>query len=444
MSAPGFWARAGASALTCATFVFVYNGCNYLASLRPHVGSCYFWFERYWPFVPALIVPYWSLDLFFAAAPFFLGSRDELRQHVRRIITAIAIAGFFFLTFPLTMAWPRPEVTGPLGALFGALNNFHNFYNCAPSLHIALRTILWPVYVSPLRGAPRAAIGGWFALIGISTLLCWQHYLIDVITGQILGLFCLHLYPFDAPPRPEVDTARGINADLRLARRYGAVALVLLFVAVVGWPAGALLLWPVAALLIVAAAYAGGGPALLDKSHGTFPRSSLALLAPYRWLAELSFRWFERSLPASVSLHDGVSIGRRWSPSWRGDEMAAVLDLTAEYVEHEAWRARHYLNIPVLDLTSPSPDQLRDATEFIAQAPRPVYVHCSLGLGRSACVAAAWLLRSRQAATVDEALEKVARVQPHLRLARGTRGALENFAGTLEPGEAAKVAAASS
>ena len=65
--------------------------------------------ERYIPFVPLMILPYMSIDLFFVAAPFLCQRRDELRTLSRRIIFAILVAGAFFLVMPLKMGIARPS-----------------------------------------------------------------------------------------------------------------------------------------------------------------------------------------------------------------------------------------------------------------------------------------------------------------------------------------------
>ena len=55
-------------ALTGLLFIVAYNVCNRLTGLRPDVGVWAFSWERYWPVIPALIVPYWSEDLLFVIA----------------------------------------------------------------------------------------------------------------------------------------------------------------------------------------------------------------------------------------------------------------------------------------------------------------------------------------------------------------------------------------
>ena len=87
------------------------------------------------------------------------------------------------------------------GALFNLLAVFDKPFNQAPSLHIALLVILWDRYAAHTGGAWRWLLHGWFALIGVSVLTTYQHHVIDVPTGMLLGFLCLWLWPeTGAPP----------------------------------------------------------------------------------------------------------------------------------------------------------------------------------------------------------------------------------------------------
>ena len=68
------------------------------------------------------------------------------------------------------------------------------------------------------------------------------------------------------------------------------------------------------------------------------------------------------------------------------DGVTAVLDLTAEFSAPRAFRKLRYRNIPILDLTAPTIEQLEEMATFIAaEAERGiVYVHCKIGYSRSA------------------------------------------------------------
>jgi protein-tyrosine phosphatase len=68
----------------------------------------------------------------------------------------------------------------------------------------------------------------------------------------------------------------------------------------------------------------------------------------------------------------------------------------------------------MLDLVPPSAAGLRSAAAHIerARSEGPVLVCCALGYSRSAAAAATWLLTSRTAGTVAEAIDQVRGARP--------------------------------
>ena len=187
-----------------AMFLITYVGCLHITAARAPVPSVAFAWERYTPFVPAMIIPYWSIDLFFVGSFFLCNRPAELRTHVKRLTLAMGVATACFLLFPLQMANPRPVVDGVWAIGFSPLHALDMPYNLAPSLHIALWTILLALYLRHTRGRLRVALALWFALIYVSTLLTWQHQVFDVITGQALGLAALYLFKErDRSPDPQ-------------------------------------------------------------------------------------------------------------------------------------------------------------------------------------------------------------------------------------------------
>ena len=176
-----------------ALFLLTYGGCLRITAARAPVPSLAFAWERHTPFIPVMIIPYWSIDLFFVGSFFLCYRREDLRTHVKRLGLAMIVASACFLLFPLQMAYPRPVVDGFWSVGFTPLHALDMPYNLAPSLHIALWTILITVYVRPTRAWLRGAVIAWFALIYASTLFTWQHHAFDVITGQALGLAALYL-----------------------------------------------------------------------------------------------------------------------------------------------------------------------------------------------------------------------------------------------------------
>jgi protein-tyrosine phosphatase len=415
-------------------FFLVYGMCNWVSSQRENVPSFYWDWETAIPFVPLLILPYLSIDLFFAGSAFLCRSRRELHTLAGRVLFAISASGICFLLFPMRFAFQRPPVEGWLGLMFAPLNAHDLPYNLAPSLHISLRVILWSVYGRHLLGKTRMVAKAWFILIGLSTLLVWQHHVIDVIAGFAMGLLTLYVFADrDESARSSLSFAQ-YQKHSDVAVCYAIGAIVLYVGGALCLPAGALLFWPAGALALVAIAYSGAGPAVFQKTHGAISSAAEWILLP--WLIVQSLirrRW--RSGPPWADMDKVLRFGRRPSRAEArillADGVIAVIDLAAESTETRLLVEKTaYRQISVLDLTAPSPALLEEAVDFIREqsARGRVYVHCELGYSRSALVAAAWLLASREAHSVPEAIRRVTSARPVARLGSRHVAALEEFA----------------
>jgi len=185
------WKPAGVSAGLALLFLVVYPVCNWVASVRAGVASFHFPWERSLPFVPLMIVPYLSLEVFFIVAPFLARTQRELGVYFRRMAAAILLSAACFLLFPLRCGFDQPHVSGILGAVFDHFRDVDLPYNECPSLHIAALVLLADMYLRRFRSAARGAVAVWFMLIGISPLLIYQHHLGGIATGILLGVFCL-------------------------------------------------------------------------------------------------------------------------------------------------------------------------------------------------------------------------------------------------------------
>ncbi|MCT7664667.1 phosphatase PAP2/dual specificity phosphatase family protein [Shinella kummerowiae] len=392
-------------------FYLTYGTANWLASLRTAVPNLAFGWETHIPFIAWTIIPYWSINAFYALSLFVNDTPEEVGRLARRYLTAQIVAVACFVVLPLQAIFVRPETDGLPGFMFDVLGGFDKPFNQAPSLHIALLVIIWDHWRGRLGGIGRAVWHVWCLLIGLSVLTTWQHHVIDIPTGALLGLFALWLFPAGRPS-PLADLRRTNDAKARrLATYYAAAAVAFLVLTVLATRdsgAGLLLLWPSLALAIVALGYAGAGTAVFQKqADGRVSLASLWLLAPYRFGARLNILWWTRTLPPAVEVADGVFLGR--FPS-RADlsTYVAVIDLSAEFPGHTvpglAWHA-----VPVLDLLAASAPRIREAAMAVEEARRhgPVLVSCALGFQRSAAVAACWLMRAGLATNAAAAVAQV-------------------------------------
>jgi membrane-associated phospholipid phosphatase len=405
--------RAAFALASLGTFFYAsYGFSNWVAGLRAEVPSIVFDWEKAIPFLAWTILPYWTTNLFYAGSMFLCSTERELSIHIRRLLAIQLVAVVCFLAFPLKVVWTKPDTSGAFGFLFESLGSFDRPFNQAPSLHVALTVALTALY---LRYLPRrffAPFLAWSGLVVASTLTTFQHHFIDLPTGALLGFLALWIWPMrGASPLSQIRMATAPDR-VALALRYGAGALVLGAIAVALRGAALWLLWPAASLLLVSLAYGALGPVAFAKdADGRMSFPARILFAPYLIGAFVNSRLWTRGEPRRAAVADGVFLGRLPAA---GDlaGVATVIDLCAEFSRPQGevvWRA-----FPSLDLVAPDVDLLRRAADAIETSARPTLVVCALGYGRSVAALAVWLVRSKRAATIDEALNQLRRVRPRL------------------------------
>jgi membrane-associated phospholipid phosphatase len=217
---PTFAKATAVSAGLSLLFVVVYGGCNWITAQRSDVGLLNFEWESHIPFVPLLIAPYLSIDLFFVAAPFLCRTDRELSTFTKRVIFAIVAAGICFLLFPFRFAFPRPHASGWIGASFDWFRGMDAPYNLFPSLHVALCLLLAHTYARHTLDIVRTALIVWFVLIGLSAVLTYQHHVLDVVGGAALAGYCFYFVRDSSPRLP-------VNPNRRIGFYYAVGALVL-------------------------------------------------------------------------------------------------------------------------------------------------------------------------------------------------------------------------
>lgn len=160
------------------------------------------------------------------------------------------------------------------------------------------------------------------------------------------------------------------------------------------------------------------------------------ILGPYL-LATWSVHWVACRLSREAPFDEvapGVFVGRKLHGRDRAavehTGFGSVLDLAAEF-DDPAWLkdSRDYHSEPLPDTCSPTPVRLAYCCRWI-ECVLPygaVFVHCASGHGRSATVAAAWVLWSKQADTVDHAIESIRSRRPGIHINGSQRRALEDF-----------------
>ena len=412
---PGLWRRGVLWLLLLGPLFFAsYGFANWFSAQRDDVGSLVFAWESATPLWPWSIVPYWSIDLLYGLSFLLPATRREMDRHALRLLSAQVICILCFLLWPLRFTFERPALDGTFGWMFDVLMGFDKPFNQAPSLHIALLVVIWVMFARHTRGLLlRGLLHGWMALIGLSVLTTWQHHFIDVPTGALAGWLCVWLWPLQGHSPLQGMRLAGEAKRWRLALRYGLGSALCAAVAVNLGGLWLWLLWPCAALLLVAMNYLLFDARGFQKNaDGGLSLASAWLLAPYCLAAWINSRLWTRKHPQPDPVSDGIWLGRL--PG--GEQLASfasVLDLCAE-LPLRAPAGLHYRSLPRLDLVPVDAAACRQAAEAIEQLRQhgPLLVCCALGYSRSATAIAAWLLLSGRAASVTRAIDMLRAARP--------------------------------
>ena len=410
-------------------FYATYGFANWWATTRAVVPTLAFAWERGIPFWPWTIFPYWTINVFYALSLFLARDKHTMDRHALRLVTATVIAVSCFVAWPLRFSFGQPPVSGAPAFLFDALRGFDQPFNQAPSLHIALAVILWDWYRQFIRPLwARLVLHVWAFAICASVLTTWQHHVIDIPTGALLGLVCVWLWPLERVAslrqgwRVTHDPQRW-----RLAAFYGVGAVALLGAALAFGGFGLWLCWPAASLGLVALNYAAlGARGFQMDRHGRTRWAARWLFAPYRLCAAINAWVWTRRLPPSVEVAPGLRLGRiPTSREWEAAGRPRLVSLCAELELPAVEGARC---IPMLDLVVPPPQHLRRAANVIEaqrHAGHTVWVCCALGFSRSAAATIAWLRLHGGATSAGEAESQVRRARPQIVLRAAWQQALD-------------------
>ena len=435
-------------ALVGALFYTSYGLSNHHAASLAYVPEIAFAWEHGIPFWAWTIVPYWSLNLMYAAAFFLCRDTREQNRYVARLVSAQIIATTCFMLFPLHFGWPKPPTDGLWGWLFDSLVAFDLPYNQAPSLHIALSIIVGAFYWTRFPKI-RLPIFLWQSLIALSVLTTYQHHFIDMPTGALLGWLVLWAIPqhgvspfrrpFNTQGRLKTSEASFCEAKTSPATRSREIKIAMLYLA--GAVLSALpslfggawlwMLWVSVSLSVVAFAYLTGNAAVFQKqADGRLSAAATILLLPYLAGVRLNMAYWLSGKAKTAQVRDGVWIG---SVSGISDDLSAVLDVCAEYPRPRYRGA--YRVLPLLDMVAPSENDLVQAASLLEALRRQhgkVLTCCALGYGRSAAVVLTWLLGYGGCRDLAQATAELKQARPQTVLPPETAKVVEAAAGRLK------------
>jgi membrane-associated phospholipid phosphatase len=365
-------------ALNAMVFGLCYLNANHLAqqnNITRHVALA---FESSMPFIEWMIVLYLCSGIFFYWVFLAEQSAEALSLLSRRMLATTLIATALFMLVPLQFSWQRPLINSPIPAvLFDFLSWVDRPYNQFPSLHVAYCVIFW----SSLRDTVQHRIKRLLLVlmlitVAVSTLFTYQHHLLDVIGGLIVGCVAVRM-------------VRSRSSQPNVAFYYAIAAVVVFLVGVVvarSWVAMYLAL----SLALVSLAYLRNDRHFLFKRDGKHPFWIWLFYAPYLGGYRLTWQvvqYRERCRPAVVRVHENLLIGRRLThlQARTLPKNCAVIDLSCELSETSSLRTSSYRHFPLLDLAVPSLDAMNEIADAIDQhikLKQIVFLHCAMGYSR--------------------------------------------------------------
>ena len=190
-------------------FISGYSITNRWAATHQDAVSFHMPWDVQIPFVGWMILPYLSLNLIFPCTFFLFERRHVLRQFAVRILASQVICFAVFALMPSVNVRTLPQPDGAIGKLFEQLRAFELPYNMFPSLHAATLLLVWLAWLPVLRQQrlARWSWHGWCSLILISTVTTWQHDLLDVAAGLVVGLIAMMVSGVSAGLRQFIQNA---------------------------------------------------------------------------------------------------------------------------------------------------------------------------------------------------------------------------------------------
>ena len=408
-------------------FFLVYGTANQLTAFNNFVPSIVFEWEKLIPFIPKMIVPYMSAGLLFIFSFLLVKTRNEIQRHALRLGFAIVFSAVIFLLFPLHFSLEKPPVEGWTKIIFAGLAADLP-YNQLPSLHVSLAMVVGYLYYTYFKGFFRWFFVVWFVLIAVSTLFVFQHHFIDLPAGVLVGFFTFYMIPISGKSRLPLNF-------VSFKHLYVALHYLLLSIVFTGLAfrlhsivlLSLLSAWVAFSMLIIATLYVLGYNKITQKkNNGQIKLVYWLILWPYLLSNKILWKIWKYKDPPMVKVVNSIWLGRSLEEcdekQTRQNDIKTIIDLSPEICGYSpSGVIRHYQ--PLLDLSVPDPELIKEITEIISQAKEygNVLILCKFGLSRSMIVSCAFLMTqgsSREQAWVTVSKARTVRMnKPYVHIA---------------------------
>lgn len=148
------------------------------------------------PFIWWMIIPYYSYYILLIIPPFIIKDEHRIKLLTRTLIETAIVCYIVYIIWPISSNNVLEQVTpNPLSSLHDFITFEFLYQNALPSMHVSVTTTIGlsiAKYQTKYKNLMLVVILGIF----LATFLIKQHYLVDSITGLILGYIAFIRYKY--------------------------------------------------------------------------------------------------------------------------------------------------------------------------------------------------------------------------------------------------------
>jgi len=183
------WHKEFLTLATVSVIAAIYFGLNYFVRFTSKVyTSLGFAFEKAIPLIPVAVPLYLTVYFVYLTPFFFIFNKKKYVRVMQAYLFVVLMSGLVYVTIPVKVTWEPFIVRSFVDHFIVFLRNMNLPYCALPSMHVSL------AYLATFVVASENRKWGYFlavaaTLITFSTLFTKQHYVVDLLTGFLLGLF---------------------------------------------------------------------------------------------------------------------------------------------------------------------------------------------------------------------------------------------------------------
>tara|TARA_Y100001968_G_scaffold188654_1_gene172983 strand:- start:379 stop:912 length:534 start_codon:yes stop_codon:yes gene_type:complete len=152
--------------------------------------------DKYIPFIWWMIIPYYSYYILLIVPPFLIQDIEKIKLLTKTLIEMSIFCYIIYIIWPISSSNVLASVSSnPLDFLHEFITFKFLDQNALPSMHVSVTTTIG-LAISKYKIKYKNLMLMMILGIFLATFLIKQHYLIDSITGLILGYIAFTRYKY--------------------------------------------------------------------------------------------------------------------------------------------------------------------------------------------------------------------------------------------------------